>query len=244
MKPREPRQKPRKPPRQTRIARTRLLYVIDFLNRKDFEGPNSPWAVYISGDERNRSRLKKRIENFQRELRKEVEAALQPPRQAGLRKLAEKVEKLQTHRSIVVELLARSSRVPIDFPVLDFGDEKFIVDELIAARGNTCESAVYSYIDDALRTGRFAWLKKCRQCSKFFASYRRGAFACGPKCNAEFHNAEARSRGYFQTYYQQQKNRRLALARRLARANTPVNVIAERTGLTKLALRREGILEE
>lgn len=228
--------KPRKP-RQTRV----LLYVIDFLNRKDFEEPKSPWAVFISGDERNRSRLKKRIENIQREVRKEVEAALQPPRQAGLRKLAEKVEKMQTHRSLVVEPLARP--VPVDFPVLDFGDEKFLFDELIAHE-STCQSAVYSYIYDTLRTGRFAWLKKCRQCSKFFASFRRGAFACGPKCNAEFHNAEARRRGYFKTYYQQQKDRKLALARRLAEANTPINRITERTGLTKLALRREGILEE
>jgi hypothetical protein len=219
--------------RQRRAVRD-LWYVIDFLNRKDFDDPGSPWS-YVPG-----AKVKKRVKKFQRKVRAEVEAALQAPRQQGLRSLADEIEKMKLWRVLNIDPLARSDS-RLGSYVLDFGDERFSVEELIGG-DNTLEAAVYHYLDIALRTARFTLLKKCRQCSKFFASYRREVFACSPECNTKYHNAQGKKTGYFTSRYQKEKNRKLAVARKLK--GKPLDVIMKKSGLTKLALIRTGIVEE
>jgi hypothetical protein len=125
--------------------------------------------------------------------------------------------------------------------VLDFGDEKFVVREELYFYGGHQE--LYWFIRVALKTGEFSAIKKCRQCSKFFASYRRGARACSPKCNSEYHNNEGRRQGYFRTNYLLKKKKKLAEARKAKREKESRPEIIRKSGLTELALIRAGILE-
>jgi hypothetical protein len=229
----------KKPGKRQSGAVRDLWYALDFLNRKDFSEPGSPWTHLFRGQKLGPANVK-RLKNLQRKVRAEVEAALRVPREAGLRKLADEIEKTKLWRVLNVDPMARSSYRP-GSSVLDFGDEMFRVEELFGG-DNTPEAGVYHYFDQALRTGKFALLKKCRQCSKFFTSHRRSVFACSPGCNTAFHNTRGQETGYFRTRYEQEKKRKLAVARKLK--GNPLDVIMKKSGLTKLALKRAGIVEE
>ena len=211
-----------------------LWYATDFLNRKKFDAPDSPWASYVSGGAAKKKRLIQKAEEFQRKVKSEVEAALRPPREAGLRKLADEIEKLKLWRILEISRARGNS-------TLDFGDEKFDVEELVGSEQSSLEAAIYDVLAVALRTGNFALLKKCRQCSNFFLSYRRKAFACSPKCNSEYHNVEGRKKGYFRTKYLEHKNAKVKTARGMRDDKFPLPKIMRKTGLTKLALIRAGI---
>lgn len=196
--------------------------VIKFLNQRDLRGD---------------------AQKFHGKFKSDIETAMRAPRESGLRRLADQIEKAKLDRVLFIDSFD-NPRIPnwLGESVLDFGDEKFIIKELIGGEG--FKKNLYWSLNDALRTGEFAALKKCRwrPCSKFFASYRRGAFACSPECNTKFHNSQGRKTGYFADRYQQEKDRKLEIARKLK--GKPLDVIMKRSRLTKLALIRAGILEE
>jgi len=197
-----------------------IPHVVAFLNRTDLKGDTG---------------------EFQREFKADIEATMQRPRSAGLQKLEDRINKAGLKRELMIDSFDNPTlRKWPGETVLDFGDEKFVVQELFGGKG--FKRDLYWYLDAALRTGEFATLKKCRQCLKFFASYRRGAFACSPKCNTKFHNTQGKKTGYFTDHYQREKNRKLKVARSLK--GKPPEVIMKRSGLTKLALIRAGIVEE
>ena len=223
----------KKPRRRRKRSPSDLWYATDFLNRQKFDDPDSPWASYVSGGAAKKKRLIQRAEEFQRKVRLEVETALQPPREAGLRKLVDEIEKLKLLRIFEISRGGNS--------VLNFGDEKFAVEELVGSEQSSLEAAIYLMLAVALRTGGFALLKKCRQCSNFFLSYRRKALACSPKCNSEYHNVEGRKKGYFRTKYLEHKNAKEEKARRMRDDKFSLPEIMRKTGLTKLALIRAGI---
>jgi hypothetical protein len=197
-----------------------IHHVVAFLNRTD-----------LKGDRRE----------FQREFKADIEAAMRRPRHAGLQKLEDRINGARLRRKLWIDSF--DNPTVGNWPwesVLDFGDEKFRVQDHIGGKG--FKKDLYWYLNDALRTGEFAALKKCRQCPNFFASYRRGAFACGPKCNTKFHNKQGRKTGYFTDRYQKEKNRKLKVARSLK--GKPLDVIMKRSGLTKWGLIRAGIVAE
>lgn len=197
-----------------------IHHVVEFLNRTDLKG---------------------NAQKFQREFKADIEAAMRRPRHAGLQKLEDRINRAGLKRELSIDSFDNPTlRNWPDEMVLDFGDEKFRVQELVG--GEDFKKDLYCYLDAALRTGEFATLKKCRQCPNFFASYRRGAFACSLKCNTKFHNKQGRKTGYFTDRYQQEKNRKLDVAHNLK--GKPLDFIMKRSGLTKLALIRAGIVAE
>jgi hypothetical protein len=194
--------------------------VIEFLNRED---------------------LRRDAQKFHREFKADIEQAMRPPRNAGLQKLQDRINKAGLKRELMIDPLDKPTvRGMPGESVLDFRDEKFIVQEWTGGQG--FKKDLYWDLDMALQTGEFTTLKKCRWCSKFFASYRRGVFSCSAKCNTKFHNDQGKKTKYFKKNYRDKKQEKLNIARELR--GKPLDVIMKKSGLTKLALIREGIVEE
>jgi hypothetical protein len=203
--------------------------VVEFLNRRDLKG---------------------NALEFQREFKADIEAAMKRPRHAGLNKLTERIHKARMEYALWVDSFDNPTlrNWPVE-SVLDFGDEKFIVQHHIGGLG--LKKDLYYYLYWALWTGEFALLKKCvaplrkgDQCSKFFASRYRNATACSQRCYTRLHNAQNLKDGYFKKNYQAKKKEKLNIARTLAKQNQSLDVIMEKSGLTKLALIKAGIIEE
>ena len=216
--------------------------MIKFLNT-DLNAPVSTWEDLFYSRERKPG-LSKKAKRLQAVLRRDIEAILQrQTREAGLDRLARKVERIEFAHARLVERWPPYIMVDVGASVLNFRDgEKFVWQQSVG--GQALELWLYRYLDMALWTGEFTQLRICRQCSKFFTSYRRDAQACGPECNQEYHNSKGQKSGYFRRNYKQKKRKKLNEARRLLRKKKmTLDEIMEKTRLTKLALIREGILE-
>lgn len=201
-----------------------LNHLIEFLNRKDLKG----------GD----------AQKFHREFKADIEAAMQPPRHAGLQKLEARIYKAGLTWGVIIDPFEKPlfGNWPME-TVLDFGDEKFRVQDHVGGGGSkSFKGVLYHHLYWAIREGEFPMLKKCRTCSKFFASHRRDALACSPKCNQRFHVSKLRERGYYAQNYKTAKKVKLANARKLK--GKPLDVIMRESGLTRLALIRAKIVDE
>jgi hypothetical protein len=94
-----------------------------------------------------------------------------------------------------------------------------------------------------LQSGAFSQVRICRQCSKFFTSYRRDAQACSPKCNSEYHNEKYQEQGKFMDAYFKRKKKRLNELKNLGgKSRLEIIEQAERVGLTELALIRAKVI--
>jgi hypothetical protein len=130
---------------------------------------------------------------------------------------------------------------------LRLGDEVFIYTAspakalLSVSRGERNRRMAYWLLDQTLLPGGgFSQVRRCRQCSKFFTSYRRKVEACSPGCNSDYHNAEYQRKGKFMLAYFLRKKKKLIEARKLWKEKTPLDQIMDKTGLTRLALIRAG----
>jgi hypothetical protein len=127
---------------------------------------------------------------------------------------------------------------------LRLGGEWFIVADIPKLTGpQRKRHGVYWLLDKALRSGEFSQVKRCRQCSKFFASYRRKADACSPQCNRDYQNAEYQAKGKFMKRYRVRRTEALQRAQRLRDQGKDIEFIMKKTDLTKLALIRGGVYE-
>ena len=128
------------------------------------------------------------------------------------------------------------------------GNEAFLYTPTLNPPGNRRERkrwAIYLALDQTLQSGNFSQVRICRQCSKFFTSYRRDAQACSPKCNSEYHNEKYQREGKFMDAYRKRKKKRLREIKKLRDSGeSRLEIIeqAKRLGLTELALIRKGVL--
>jgi hypothetical protein len=127
---------------------------------------------------------------------------------------------------------------------LRLGEEWFIVADVPIfhrSRQQRKRQMVYWLLDQALKSGEFSQVRRCRTCSEFFASYRRDAQACSPDCNHEYHNQEYQRKGKFMDSYFKRKNQKLKKAKRLKKEGKDIEFIIDKTDLTRLALIRHKI---
>jgi hypothetical protein len=194
--------------------------VIEFLNRKDLKG---------------------NAQKFHREFKADIEAAMRLPRNAGLQKLEDRINEAKLERVLMIDPLDKAPirGMPGEL-VMDFGDEKFIFQEHVGGQG--FKKVLYWHLYWTLWQGEFVMLKKCRQCSQFFASYRRDAQACSPKCNSEYHNAKYQREDKFMKAYFMRKKNKLKEAEKLRDSGKSRLEIIKQTRLTELALIRAEIL--
>lgn len=192
------------------------------------------------------------------ELRADVQRLLHPPpipakarsdmsvREYWLRAVGKKILAMNVTHGRRVQRLG-------DWPYLwkphrlRLGDEVFIYTTspakalLSVSRGERKRRMTYWLLDQTLLPGGgFSQVRRCRQCSKFFTSYRRKAEACSPACNSDYHNTKYQREGKFMRSYYQRKKKKLIEARRLWKEKTPLDQIMDETGLTRLALIRAG----
>jgi hypothetical protein len=208
-----------------------VQYVVAFLNRRDLK----------------RDRLK-----FQQGFKADIEAAIKPPRAAGLQRLEKRINSAGLEYVLMLDPLNKAAirGMPGEL-VLDFGDEKFVFQEHLG--GQDFKRDLYWHLYWALRLGQFSTLKKCEaerlggrgeRCPNFFASNYRKARACSQTCYSRLHNAENLKNDYFQKNYLAKKKERLNKASSLREKGEALDVIMEETKLTKLALIRAGIIDE
>jgi hypothetical protein len=128
------------------------------------------------------------------------------------------------------------------------GNEAFLYTPMLNPPANSRERkrwVVYWTLDQTLQSGAFSQVRICRQCLKFFTSYRRDAQACSPKCNSEYHNEKYQDQGKFMDAYFKRKKKRLNELKRLRhRGESRLEIIeqAKRVGLTELALIRAKVI--
>jgi hypothetical protein len=204
--------------------------LIAFLNSE------SPWEALAFSRRENKS-FHAKTKIFQYKLRHEISDALTPPRTAALKRLVHELERTDVAAWLDFDVAGSND----EGNLLDFGDEKLRVFK--KWKSKTPEQEIYSYLYLAIESGEFSLIKKCRQCPKFFVSYRHDARACSPKCNRDYHNDERKRSGYFRDKYDATKELKLKKARSLKSKKTPRFQIIEKSGLTEKMLIREGILE-
>jgi len=177
--------------------------------------------------------------DFQEKLRTQITEALTAPRKAGLETLVSTLERAAISPSLDLE---PTKGAPGDQrTVLDFGDEKFAV--IRKWKRKTIEEEICTYLYAAIESGQFAFIRKCRQCPRFFASFRHDSKTCSTKCNRDYQNIDRQRTGYFRENYAQRKKLKLKMARALLRKGKARKEIIIESGLTEKMLIRAGILK-
>lgn len=143
------------------------------------------------------------------ELRADVQRLLEPPpiparvrskwsspRVYWLRVILNKIEEMgfnQNRRTIVpLSKYHGPGWLPTEsHNRLRLGNEWFIVADVPHLAGK--RQTIYWVLDEALKSGEFSQVRRCRWCGRYFTTTRSDRLTCNPKCNVKRQNAKRQS---------------------------------------------------
>jgi hypothetical protein len=199
------------------------------------------------------------------EVRADVEKLLQPPpipakvrakwNSPGaywLRTVLNKIEEIgfdQNRRTILPLTKYHGPEWQPDQPgnQVRIGGDWFIVADVPHLAGK--RQTVYWLLDQALVSGAFAQIRRCRSCSKFFATTRSDKASCSPQCTVKYQNQDRQDRktaaGGQQSidYFTQRRwEHRVAMVEKaldLKKQHWSPQAIERKTGLSENVLQKE-----